>query len=425
LNAETLLAGFGETDITPRKPVSLKGYYYERLSTGVHDPLAARAMAVSDGRNRAVLCVLDLVYIHDAIVHEARRAVEERCGLPGDQLLLSCVHTHTGPDCQQEEAYAATLPLKIAEAVEQSLTELKPVTFRIALGEERTVAFVRRYRMKDGSVRTNPGILNPEVEAPLGTPDYALTALATYENGAPTGGVVHYGLHCDTVGGTEISADWTHYVRECLREKFGPDTALLTPIGTAGDINHWNVFEAVNERGFAETERIGCAIGAAAAQALEHAEPVKFGPVRAGRKALEAALRSPSEEELAEAHRIMDEAPPEGVDFTMDRVEALRRIRVAERGPTASLDITALTFGKVAFVGLPCELFTELGRDIKARSPFPYTVVVTLSDASIGYVGPREAFETGAYEMTSTLLQPGMGERLADTAVRLLGELYS
>ena len=411
--------GFGEVDITPPNPVLLVGYYYERRSTGVHDPLGVRAMAVSDGSDHVVLCVADLVYLNDEVVNAARRLVKDQCGLDADHLILCCMHTHTGPLLTEEREYASALPAKLAEAVCWALDDLAPVGLQVARGEEHMVSFVRRYRMKYGSVRTNPGILNPDVSEPLGMADSTVSALLA-SDGAPKGGLVHFALHNDTVGGTEISADWTHYVRECVHEKLGKDLCLLTPIGAAGDVNHWNVFREVTYRGFEETERIGTAIGRAALKALEEAEPVLPGPVRGMQKTVEVDLRYPTDEELAEAKRIWAKHPQDGVDFTMDRVEARRRIRVAELGRTAGLEITVLAFGNVALVGMPCELFTDLGRAIKLRSPFEHTLIVTLADASIGYVGPRDAFDEGGYEMASTLLAPGMAEKMTHAALELL-----
>jgi len=425
----TLSVGFGEVDITPSKPIRMAGYYYDRVSSSVHDPLRARAMAVSDGANRAVLCVADVVYLDESVVQAARRIVSERSGLPPDCLLLSCVHTHTGPIFlnltgqplrPEEQEYAVALPAKLADAVRLALDDLQPASFRAARGEEPTVQFIRRYRMKDGSVQTNPGILNPDVVEPIGTPDRDVIALLASRNGRPVGGLVNFGLHCDTVGGTEISADWTYYLRERARAALGKDLDLLAPIGCCGDVNHWNVFEKMEARGFDLTREIGEKIADAALVALEDAKAVEPGPVRALRKRIEVKTRMPSDEELEEAKAILAEKPPEGVDFTMDRVHAARKVKAAGMGPTQELDVSALTFGDVALVGVPAEYFSELGRDIKSRSPFAHTAVVTMAERVIGYVGERRNYDEGGYETASSVVVPGTGEQIADTAVELL-----
>ena len=106
----------------------------------------------------------------------------------------------------------------------------------------------------------------------------------------------------------------------------------------------------------------------------------------------------------------------------MDRVEARRRITAAEKGPGLSVDISVLVFGNVALVGIPGEYFSELGRDIKLRSPFDYTMIITLSDGGRGYIPARHNYDEGGYEVTSTILEPGAGEQMADTAVKMLDE---
>jgi len=422
---EKLSVGFGEVDITPTGPVLLAGYYYDRRSTGVHDPLYARSMAVSDGERRIVLCVADLIWVPQETVAEVRNRVQQELGLPPQNLILSAIHTHTGPDTEREDAYTASLPDRLVESVRRALADLSPANLKAAHGQAPGVAFVRRYRMKDGSIRTNPGIGNPDVLEPIGTPDPEIQVILASADGRVRGGAVHFALHCDTVGGTEISADWTHYLRKRLQQELGPDAVILTPIGPAGDINHWNVFEDVSLRGFAETERIGNRLARAALAALPGAVTVRFGPVRGLREELRVRLRTPTPEELARAREMLSSPAPDGVDFTLDRVEAARHVKVAEMGPTAALDVTALAFGDAALVGIPAEYFTELGRDIKSRSPFAHTLVITLANGCIGYVGTRPNYEEGGYETTSSIVEPGTGEAIADTAVRLLQRLQT
>ena len=76
-----------------------------------------------------------------------------------------------------------------------------------------------------------------------------------------------------------------------------------------------------------------------------------------------------------------------------------------------------------AIVTLPHEIFVELGIAIKAASPFRTTLVVSLANDLDFYIPTRRAFEEGGYEPTTCPLQPGCGELLVQTAVRLLNEL--
>ncbi|MFM7842699.1 MAG: hypothetical protein ACKPEY_00510, partial [Planctomycetota bacterium] len=77
----------------------------------------------------------------------------------------------------------------------------------------------------------------------------------------------------------------------------------------------------------------------------------------------------------------------------------------------------------LALVFLPGEVFVELGLAIKQASPFRQTLVIELSNAcETLYLPTRAAFAGGGYEVTNAALQPGTGELLVETAVRLLSE---
>ena len=142
---DRFLIGFGETDITPSPPVLLCGYYYDRVATAVHDRLGARSLAVSDSERRVVLCVADLIELTDEIVSKTRRLVRQQCGLAPEDLVLSVVHTHTGPDTRREQSYTAALPQRLAESIRLALEDLRPSDLAAARGVEKTVQFIRRY----------------------------------------------------------------------------------------------------------------------------------------------------------------------------------------------------------------------------------------------------------------------------------------
>jgi hypothetical protein len=128
-----------------------------------------------------------------------------------------------------------------------------------------------------------------------------------------------------------------------------------------------------------------------------------------------------TEEEVEDARKIDAKPPEQGVDFTIDRVKAERTIRVYERhGKPYLAEIQVFAVGQVAFVAIPGELFNELGSRIRKESPFAYTFLVTLANDNIGYIPLRAGFAQGGYEPSSSGLQPGAGEAIADKAIELL-----
>ena len=102
---------------------------------------------------------------------------------------------------------------------------------------------------------------------------------------------------------------------------------------------------------------------------------------------------------------------------------------VLARGATSCpVELTAISFGEVALVTNPAELFVEFGIEIKERSPFKTTIVAELTNGYCGYVGPEDAFALGGYEVQRTVytcrLSKESGRRMTDATVNLLEALY-
>ena len=56
-------AGFARVDVTPPLGNPLAGYFRERLSDGVLDPIELNALAVNDGENTVLVITGDLIYV--------------------------------------------------------------------------------------------------------------------------------------------------------------------------------------------------------------------------------------------------------------------------------------------------------------------------------------------------------------------------
>ena len=109
----------------------------------------------------------------------------------------------------------------------------------------------------------------------------------------------------------------------------------------------------------------------------------------------------------------------------LDKVDAFKVLDVAAReGKPWEVEVQVIALGQqVAIVGLPGEIFVELGLAIKKGSPFPVTVIAELANGSIGYIPNRSAYAEGNYEVVSARCAEGAGELLAECAVKLLHQL--
>ena len=93
-------------------------------------------------------------------------------------------------------------------------------------------------------------------------------------------------------------------------------------------------------------------------------------------------------------------------------------------GPMLPMELQVFRLDdNTAIVGLPGEVFVELGLAIKQASPFRSTLVLELCNNDIGYVPTKKAFAEGSYEVVNSRVKTGGGELLVEAAMPLLKEL--
>lgn len=419
----------------------MAGYYSARGATGVHDDLQAKAVVLEASGGRAALVVCDLITMTRGVTDEARALIEKETGIAGERVMISATHSHTGPvipsqssrdaalggDGESALKYRRELPLKIAEAVRRAAANLQPVTVLAGEGHVEDLAFNRRYFMQDGSVGWNPGKLNPKVVKPAGLTDPRLPVVSfATPRGKPLAAYVNFAMHLDTVGGTEISADYAGSLSATLEKVQGAGYLTIFSIGTAGDINHLDVHWRDPQKGQAEAARIATILAGQVLQTLKHAGAVGAGRLHAARETVPLPLAKVSEAEVARARELAAQYGTKAPPKFIDSVFAFKALDVSDRGGRpleAEVQVIALG-SEVAWVALPGEIFVELGLAIQKASPFPHTVLVELANGSVGYVPSRSAYPQGNYEVISARCGVGSGELLVESAIRLLKKLH-
>ncbi|MCX6905097.1 MAG: hypothetical protein NTW03_16785, partial [Verrucomicrobia bacterium] len=90
--------------------------------------------------------------------------------------------------------------------------------------------------------------------------------------------------------------------------------------------------------------------------------------------------------------------------------------------PPAPFNITVGRVGDIAFVGFGGEVFNDIGKAIKAASPFQHTFVFTHCNGAAGYMPTRPSYAAGGYEVQSSSFGPGAAEMLIEETTRMLRE---
>jgi neutral ceramidase len=148
-------------------------------------------------------------------------------------------------------------------------------------------------------------------------------------------------------------------------------------------------------------------------------------PALAVRQAfVDAPLQSYSEGEVSQARKNLELVGTRELSF-LDQVEAYKIVDLQRfAAKSTPLEVQAFRLSNdTAIVTLPTEVFVELGLAIKAASPFKTTLVIELTNDSLGYIPTRKAFAEGSYETVNSRITPGSGERMVEAAVQLLKDL--
>ncbi len=439
LAAGELRVGRAAVRITPPPGMPMAGYYYNRGAQGVHDDLYAKAIVLEQDGARAALVACDLANLPAGIVDEARRQITQLAGMAGERAMISATHCHTGPlligsrtavNLEGEmldiaRRYTAGLPARIAESVRLAAADLRPARVRVGAGREDSISFNRRYFMSDGTVGWNPGKLNPKIVRPAGVIDPALPVVYFESaDGRPLATYVNFALHLDTVGGEQFSADYPYTMATLLAKIKGPEMLTLFTNGAAGNVNHIDVRTKAPQKGHEEAARIGTVLAGETIKTYARMETVEPGALEVRREVVKLPLAPFDANELAKARAIAARFGKPGAAPFMDMVWAFKVLEVAGReGRPIEAEVIVIKLGnRVAWVGMPGEIFAELGLALKKASPVPFTVVAELAGGSIGYVPDRAAYPQGAYEVVSARCAAGGGEMLVEAALRLLGK---
>ncbi len=445
-----MLCGLYELDITPPLGVNIPGYFEARPATGVRDNLYARALAMenADGQ-RFILINMDAISADAKLTAQARARVEKLTGVPGGCIMVTATHTHTGGPLDAfvpgtvDEGYKAWLADRAADAAVLAWKQRKPAKLGCGKGYEDSIAFIRRYYMKDGSFRTNPGFRPELIERPAGEIDPEVGIVKIEDtDGRLIGVITNYACHLDTVTGNRYSADYPGELARVLKSVYGQNVVSIFLTGACGNINHYNFIGRTQDYYHKANPphhiRMGRILAGTVIRALADIETRETEALRIENACFPALIRTPTEEDIKAAQDLLEKHPYEVVISTEEgligdntdiqpRHYARSLLEVAEiREKHVEVPVQAVRLGETAIVGVPCELFVEFGLDIKARGGFDHTMISTLTNAQFGYIAVRDAFDQGGYETQisgDTMMAPETGYDMADTAVDLLKKL--
>ena len=483
-----ILIGWSEVSITPDRPISLLGQLYYRISSHVHDPIYATALALQREDEQCIMVSLDMALLPSPITEKLQAAIDGIEGIDARKVTFSATHTHnstlfttdvfrtilTGvlgeermlipekPDDLMSAGEAEEFFIgKITGLILTAWRNRRPGGISYA-SDYAAIGFNRRPVFADGKGNEESRMYGDCSQENFlrfeGTVDHTIDMLYTWDADRELTGVVVdvpcpsqvYELH------RFISADYWGPARNQLREKLG-NIYVLSICGAAGDQNpldlvrlskinrqelvDWNAQVGEVHRNInmeEECRLIGERISEAVVRGYRKAKNyIQIEPVfrhRSFRMAL--PIRKVSEQDYLEACREIEEAKsrfsPEQRMSSADQVALFEPVGVVGRwelqqnSDKFAFQTNIIRLGDVAIATNPFELFVEYGLRIRARSRAEQVFICQLTNGRGGYLPTQAAIVGGSYSSkpASTIVGPDSGDELVERTIKEINKLW-
>lgn len=387
-------------DITPTASQNLLGYG-PRMSTGTHDPIFHKIVALDDGTQQFYLISTDICLISPAEYDRVAAMIRKEYGIDPLQVWWSVTHTHSAPEVgspgmyltyladrqvKLDPAYTKMMEEKLVEGIGQARNNLAPA--RLGVGWGYSQANINR-RAIDVDGKASLG-LNPE-----GPVDRRIGIIRIdNEDGSPLALIANYAIHGTVLGpqNTLISGDAPGVAAEYVEEKLGAPVVFIN--GAAGNLAPiYSVYP---------TPRAG------------HLSQFK---VLLGDRILEAnekIITDTREIKLTTGVQVLETPRKPGLGWPDELKLYNRSTRDGQhhvRMPVRFLQINH----DVAIWSAPIELFCEVSNEVRDKSPFEYTFYFGYTNGWLGYLPTKHEWAYGGYEVERVSpFTPASAEDLTD-----------
>lgn len=390
--------------------------------SGQEGELRCVAVVLDHAGSKLAIAACDVLMLTRQTLDPVVAEISRETGIPPERILINCTHTHHAPstmrvhDYGPDAVFTQRVQRALVEAVTNANARLAPSRLGFALGEEKSVGQNSRLLLADGQIywigaRTN-------VVRPTGPFDPDLPVLAFRgENDRLQALLFNHSTH--TIGvrtpGKRSASIYGMAAQE-LEQQLGGTVLFLE--GASGSTHNLDL------SGDECIRRLKTSVF----DTLQRTQPRTVDRLDARKRAVRFKVRhfDDAAEDAAVRRYVTRYAGPPHDEIIRKVFENMRRELASQQGQERETWVQAMRIGDIALVGVPAEYFTQLGLDIKNRSPFRHTYVAELANDWIGYLPNQEGHKLGGYQVWTgfhSYAEPGTGERIADVAVELLNEL--
>lgn len=438
-----LQVGFCRMNINPPMGTPINGYQSARLVEGVLDDLFVNALAFRVENSCILLLAVDNFAIDSVTCQALRQHVADANGMSLEAVFLHTTHIHTAPQLGQinnwapltfkEQSdllkeYEQLMYRRLADAAKLALADCQDARMGWAVGQARDISFVRQYRMKDGTVSSDPGMDNADVVSPVDQADAAVNILR-FDRVNDTLVLANFGCLPDTLGGNLISADFPGFFRQRLEKSLDRVKCIFIN-GAHADVNAVGLDNI--PQGYDHARHMGNVLAGAALQVFDKVNYEDVEHLGFLRKTIivPSHLSKPEEVPLASKYYYAYESGrPEDIPYTGKKLQEVvaesGRILRLQYGPTEyQLELSGIMLGNVALLGLPGDAFSGIGSALKQAAGADLVLPMSLMDGFKGRFPTQKAYDEGYIEARSSCYRAGVDEQLIAAGIELINALH-
>ena len=429
---EVFKVGYSIKDITPKSfPIKLGD---NKNISKVNDPIYTTCVAVNDGTTTVLIYTVDVANINADQYELIRKRVSSATKVPAKNILMAPTHNHSVPklgvfgDVANNKSWTLNVVhTAMINAAKEAIADLDDAEIYTSVGKTTGMAFVRRYFLADGSfksIQSSNTSKSPVVAYESEADDTVQVIRFVRENKKDVvmANWQAHAAHAVSEIGYLISGDLVGHART-MAESLDDDILFALYFGASGNINLTAAISGTQK--YSSYVEVGKALGREIVNSFASLKKVESGKINISCTNYTAEVRKDSEKRVAQAEEAHSKVgTTEGntllkkygfeskydAEYTVFRNKSL--------GATQDLPLTAVSFGDLAFVTVPFEMFDTNGVEIKEGSPFEMTFVLTNTGNSMAYVPSALAVPNGGYEVYTTHYAFG-------TAEKVVGELLS
>lgn len=397
-----------KVDITPNDTQWLMGYA-ARQSTGIHDRIYHRIVAMDDGATQFFLVSSELCVFSPAVYDEVAMELKQQLGIAPENFWWTVTHTHSAPEMgapdvynillkgrsehEWSRSYAALVKNKLMEGIKEARGKLVPA--KLGIGTGAANANINRRAVDiDGKVSLG---LNPDgpVDRQIG-----LIRLERLDGGL-LALVANYAMHGTVLGGKwlEVSGDGPGMVSDYVEKKLGAPMLYIN--GAAGNLAP--IYSVYDTARAGHLSQFGVLLGD------------KILATYRGIATVDEPVKLTMREKFLET--------PRREGLTWDSVLAKYEGQFASGAPMVRIPVRFLRLNDLVVWGAPLELFCEIAIDVRNRSPFRNTFYFGYANGWLGYLPTAQGFKESGYEPATSLVTGKAEEQLRSMVSATLDEL--